>query len=1790
MKNLFTIWSMFFALVFLPEIQIQAMNRSVENTVRSSNESYVIHPDRKSGDLFPWINSGKSMVSLMMPCPGANLDYYLNPGECGILVPTFGFAYPDIPVSNLSYSLNADPDNIVGTTYCNVGQTKYSRSFNHMEPTDLDIISARIGVYQSLNNPLITLNFYTTGADLLGTYTTTIPNLNTTVHTVAIPSGTIKIPAASIFIMEVVVNAPYISIFKIGRNNAGHILGGLDATISSLCTHPNLIVEGPIGTPLTNSIVFGVTGTPDDYKFVNTNPQTSSLQEGDFFPIDEHFMSYVVTDASGASSACPFNVNVYEFEPPTNVLACNDLVQVSLGEDCETIVTPDMLLQGNQYGCFGNYTVQIIANNGVNLGNVVGYAQIGQTLQTQIFGPDGNSCWGKIHVQDKFGPELECNDIYATCSTNLKPGSPLSVRVPVSARITDGDISSASNVIKSFTIPVSNLEGTTITDLNVFLDISHDNLSDLAANITSPDGVTVPLMILQNSTCDNPNLMVTLDDEAADDHATMVGTCDATDPALTGIFAPFNPLSAFIGKPLNGDWVVTIFDLQSGNGGKVNHIDLIFSQVGGIIPFPTSNDVTFTYISGNNYLVYGIDNCSTATLGYTDEIVEEDCSSIYSKIIKRCWSGKDALNNPANECCQFIYVFRNGLSTLQFPPNYDGLNGNPGPLSCFKYGDTIPPTSVTGVPYGDLCYNVQIATPTDIRIDICKKSYKLIRTHKVIEWCSGQVIVHNQVIKVMDLDGPELTCPDDITISTDDYNCSATYKVPRPKIGDECSDILLYDLSYNPHNTFDNDYLTTNVNQLTSTISGLPLGDSWIKWTVTDECGNPSECRFKVTVVDKVLPNAVCDQFTVASITGNQLAIVDASTFDDGSVDNCGILRFEARKMVDICFTDNAVFRPTVRFCCAEVNTSVMVEFRVTDLSGNSNICMVEVRVQDKLPPYITKCPADITLDCQADYKDLKVTGEPVAIDNCEVVSVKSQDVIKVNQCGVGTVTRTWTAEDKQGFKNSCVQVITLINDDPFYYNIYDESDPKNDIKWPANYTTKKCHSNLDPSFLPAGFDRPTYNDDNCSLVAAHYKDQVFKFVDGACEKILRTWTVIDWCTYNDANPVYGQGWYEKLQIIKLQNDIAPIFEFACTDRAFATYGNCEGPVDFTMTAVDDCPENNTNLNWKYELDIDNNGSIDTTVLSARFFRVMKNGKHKIRWTVEDKCGNRAFCTHFIDVLESKKPTPYCLSSITTAVMNSNGTISIWAKDYDLGAFDNCTKKEDLWFTFYGATPVDSLINKEHYFIGDGILAVKAQYNAGIAQWWDPIKKTSGILFDCVDIPNGASQQVSVEISVTDLAGNQDYCTVVLVLQDNSNICPNNNLNLVVINGRAATTQSIGLKSAEVKLTSNSPEQNKTIKTDATGAYAFNDLPKSNNYTVGMYDNSNLLNGVSTLDLVLIQRHILGLDPFNDATKVIAGDVDNNAKVTAADLTTLRKNILGITTEFPNGQSSWRFVTANHIFVDPASPFPYTEKYVFNQLTDNKVNQNFIGIKIGDVNKSATFNVNGSSTESRSSKTLALELNEIQASQGQDVQIPVLAKEFDAILGYQFTLEFDASLIDITDVVANELLVTDANFGMHKLSEGIITTSWNNDDPISIQSGKTMFTIKGKAKQDLKGRELIKLTSVITPAMAFDKDQQMMNVSLTNRSQAASTFELMQNKPNPFHDKTNITFRLPDAGKAMLKIFDMTGKVIKVVIGEYAKGDNVIEIDKSELGTSGVLMYQIESGKFTATKKMIIIE
>jgi hypothetical protein len=147
--------------------------------------------------------------------------------------------------------------------------------------------------------------------------------------------------------------------------------------------------------------------------------------------------------------------------------------------------------------------------------------------------------------------------------------------------------------------------------------------------------------------------------------------------------------------------------------------------------------------------------------------------------------------------------------------------------------------------------------------------------------------------------------------------------------------------------------------------------------------------------------------------------------------------------------------------------------------------------------------------------------------------------------------------------------------------------------------------------------------------------------------------------------------------------------------------------------------------------------------------------------------------------------------------------------------------------------------------------------------------------------------------------------------------------------------------------------------TTTSGTYLFLPLFSfADSLVVTPSRDDNPLNGVSTFDVVLITRHILGTQLLNSPYRMIAADVNQSGTITILDLIQIRKLILGITNSFPNAPS-WRFVPSGYQFPEPTNPWQETfpEVIILDDLEENNViSGNFIGIKMGDVNGSAQGN------------------------------------------------------------------------------------------------------------------------------------------------------------------------------------------------------------------------------------------
>lgn len=84
-------------------------------------------------------------------------------------------------------------------------------------------------------------------------------------------------------------------------------------------------------------------------------------------------------------------------------------------------------------------------------------------------------------------------------------------------------------------------------------------------------------------------------------------------------------------------------------------------------------------------------------------------------------------------------------------------------------------------------------------------------------------------------------------------------------------------------------------------------------------------------------------------------------------------------------------------------------------------------------------------------------------------------------------------------------------------------------------------------------------------------------------------------------------------------------------------------------------------------------------------------------------------------------------------------------------------------------------------------------------------------------------------------------------------------------------------------------------------------------------------------------------------------------------------------------------------------------------------------------------------------------------------------------------------------------------------------------------------------------------------------------------------FRLYQNMPNPFSEQTAVRFNLPESGNATITFNDVTGRVLKVVKGDFSKGLNQIDIQRTDLPSGGVYYYTLKFAEYSSTQKMVLI-
>ncbi len=514
---------------------------------------------------------------------------------------------------------------------------------------------------------------------------------------------------------------------------------------------------------------------------------------------------------------------------------------------------------------------------------------------------------------------------------------------------------------------------------------------------------------------------------------------------------------------------------------------------------------------------------------------------------------------------------------------------------------------------------------------------------------------------------------------------------------------------------------------------------------------------------------------------------------------------------------------------------------------------------------------------------------------------------------------------------------------------------------------------------------------------------------------------------------------------------------------------------------------------------------------------------------------------------DTTAPVTYCIAGAITVSLPASGCIVIWAKDLDRGSNDDVTPVNKLKFYLNG----------------------------------DPNK--ANIQICCTDfIVAGACDEYTINLDmwVEDEQGNSSVCKTTVILQDDLDVCgcQSSGSSIKGLISTSCNTRAEG----NLKLTGPN-----NYNRESFGPYIRYYELLNGQYHLCIERNDNHLNGVTTADIVKLQRHILGIESFNTYAQLLSADVTNSSTVSAADITEIRRLILGINSQLTK-VPSWIFVPSDTL-VNPKNP-PHVIDFK-NGCWDLNVNSssldniNFTSIKMGDVNCTARFN--------GQENTIARNANPVLSYSSILVKEPIIKTDFSLdkisdIQGLQFTLVFDPSLFEFVTIESGSIDIHDEQISLRHLDEGKINIAWNKDQiNKSSLADRKLFTVLWKKKVN-KG---------YMPDLNFDQngikplliDENLNEIDLTLRNSSTDNYFDIQLLNDLNCKMLYLNYSVEKDMNAELYLTDINGHIILQKKITLHTGINKASLDLDNILQNGLYFLSIDSGVYQNTFKVLIL-
>ncbi|MFZ1515029.1 MAG: HYR domain-containing protein [Saprospiraceae bacterium] len=757
-----------------------------------------------------------------------------------------------------------------------------------------------------------------------------------------------------------------------------------DNELPQITCPANIVVSNTVGQCAAVVNYTAPVGT-DNCAGANTI-QTAGLASGASFPVGVTTNTFKVTDAMGNTATCSFTVTVNDTELPA--ISCP--INISVPNDanlCSAVVTYSAPVGTDN--CPGPNTVQTA---GLASGSAF---PVGVTTNTfKVTDAAGNTatCSFTVTVTDAQGPQITCpanivkNNDPGLCSALVNYTAPTgtdncpganTVQIAGLATASYFPVGVTTNTFKvtdasgnmatcSFTVTVTDTEVPQIVcPGNIIVANDNGNCSAIV-NYTAPVGT---------DNCPGANTVQTagLASGSAFPVGVTVNTFKVTDGALNTAICSFT---------------ITVNDEEAPQ--ITCPANIVTSNTPGLC------SKVVTYMAP-----VGTDNCPGANTTQTAGLPSGAAFPV--GVTTNTFQVEDAEGNITT--CSFTVTVNDTEAPQITCPNNIVVGNDPG--LCSALVTYTAPVGTDNCPGANTIQTAGLASGSYFAVGTTTNTFKVTDA-------AGNTMTCSFTVTVNDAEAPQISCPNNITVSTDAGLCTTVVNYTAPVGTDNCPG--------------------ANTIQTAGLASGasFPKGTTTNTFKVTDATGNMMSCSFTVTVNDNELPQITCPANIVVPNTVGQCAAVVNYTAPVGT-DNCP----GANTIQTAGLASGASFPVGV------TNNT----FKVTDAMGNTATCSFTVTVNDTELPLIT-CPSNISVPNDVNQCSAVVTyTAPVGTDNCPGPNtVQTAGLASGAAFPVGVTTNTFKVTDASGNTATCSFTVT-VNDTQLPViscpaNIVEDSDP----------------------------------------------------------------------------------------------------------------------------------------------------------------------------------------------------------------------------------------------------------------------------------------------------------------------------------------------------------------------------------------------------------------------------------------------------------------------------------------------------------------------------------------------------------------------------------------------------------------------------------------------------------------------------------------------------------------------------------------------------------------------------